>query len=423
MKRLIIAGVCFTAVLFFTSVLCPGQRGLTRPSMDKILLSEPQMEGQMSLEQSLARRRSVREFAAGKLDFDKIGQLAWAGQGITDKAKGFRTSPSAGAIYPMTLYFATQEGLFVYDPAEHTLQQLTHTDVRSRLAAAAMRQDVVARAPCDIIIAGSVRKVSAKYGGKARRYALLEAGHIAQNILLQAAAMELAAVPIGAFDIRAVARTCRLGKELEPFYIICAGYPLRYAGKNESEQKGKLFAAGQLKGKKAVLIIASRNFRDEEFFETKTVLEDAGVETITASTKKGVRTGMLGGKAEADILISQLNVDDYDAVIFIGGIGATEYFGNATALRIAYQGVAGEKIVAAICVAPTILANAGVLQGVRVTGYSSERGRLIRAGARYTGAAVERDGLIITGSGPGAARLFGREIVEALKQQPALDAR
>jgi len=385
-------------------------------SREKILLPQPQMEGMLSLEQVLAKRRSVRQFKDAPMMPGEIAQLAWAGQGITDKTRGFRTAPSAGAIYPMQLYFATEEGLFVYDSAEHSLARRLNMDVRRKLANAALRQQAVMQAGCDIIIAGSVRKVAAKYGGNARRYLLLEAGHIAQNIVLQAVAMDLGAVTIGAFDKKSAARICRLGKELEPLYIICVGHITAAAGAAAREDKSA-YVREQAPLKRAVLIVASADFRDEELFETKSALENAGIQTVTASRKLGVVRGMLGGVARAVVALDQLRVDDFDAVVFIGGTGAAEYFGNFYALRIVREAAAKKKIVAAICVAPTILANAGLLQGVKATSFSSERRRLTRAGAEFTGSAVERDGLIITANGPKAAAQFGQTIVEALQQQ------
>jgi len=414
MTRQIAKGVFLLAVMFGFLAFSEGQRPQKAKSEKKIQLFEPKKLGEVSLEEVLSVRRSVRQFSDRTLNPEQIGQLAWAGQGITNRSTGFRTAPSAGAIYPMTLYIATNEGLFAYDPAEHALKLTLGRDIRAKLAAEAFRQDAVAQGGCDIIIAGSVRKLAAKYGSKARRYILIEAGHIAQNILLQATAMGLGAVPIGAFDIKGVARTCRLDKELEPFYIICIGYPAVYGRSRPGEQKVLSYINEQSETKKAALIIASYNFRDEELFETKNILDSANVNTVVASTKTGTITGMLGGKAEAQLLLDQLNVDDYDAVVFIGGTGASEYFGNATALKIAHQAAAKKKVVAAICIAPAILANAGILQNVRATCFSSQKGRLIRAGANYTGAAVERDGLVITASGPTAAKLFGRVIVEAL---------
>jgi len=379
-----------------------------------IKLTEPKLKGKLTLEEALEKRRSIRRFTGQAFTIEQISQLAWAGQGITEKRRGFRTAPSAGAIYPIELYVAIPEGLFIYRPRNHSLEKVVDSDVRSRLAEASFGQRWVADASADFIIAGSEKKLAAKYGGKANIYLLLEAGHIGQNILLQAVSLDLGAVPIGAFDAEEVNKICKLPKDLESLYIISVGQPVRREEEKQQERTEKMEAE---KEKKAVLIVASKNFRDEELFDTKRVLDEAGVKTIIASSKTGAVTGMLGGSAEATIVVEEVIVDNYDAIIFIGGSGAKEYFDNKTALQIARQAFEKKKILAAICIAPSVLANAGVLDGKKVTSFSSEAGNLRKAKAVYTGSAVERDGLIITGSGPAAATRFGQTIVKALKEQ------
>jgi protease I len=168
------------------------------------------------------------------------------------------------------------------------------------------------------------------------------------------------------------------------------------------------------KAKKAVLIVASKNFRDEELFETRDALKNAQVQTVVASTKTGTVTGMLGGQAKAEILVSSIDVNDYDAIIFVGGTGASQYFDDAVAHDLARKAVSKSKVLAAICIAPTTLANAGVLKNVKATCFSSERFKLAKAGAIYTGAPVEKDSLIITADGPRSAAQFGKTIADAL---------
>ena len=187
-------------VLLGLSALCSAQNRVNTSSSKKIALPPPKTTGSVSLEQLLAKRRSVREFSGKSLDYTQLGQLAWAGQGITDQSTGYRTAPSAGAIYPMTLYFATPDGLFAYNPQQHSLETLSWTDVREKLAVAAAQQKCVSAAPCDIIIAGAIKKLAPKYTNRSRRFMMTEAGHIAQNILLQAVSLQLAAVPVGTFD-------------------------------------------------------------------------------------------------------------------------------------------------------------------------------------------------------------------------------
>jgi len=402
MKRLTILGialVCFAA-------LCLGQRR-TRPAPRKIIqLTKPNLTGTVSLEEALAKRRSVRLFANKPLEPEQIGQLAWAGQGITESLRGLRTAPSAGGTYPIDLYFATQDGLFVYRPAEHSLEQTSDQDIRSGLAAAASMESV-ATAGCNIIVAGSVRKLTNQFRTKARTYMLLEAGHITQNIQLQAVCLNLSSVAIGGFNSKDVSRTCRLTRGLEPIYIICVGYPLEQAVEALKDQQGT-------EAKRAALIVASQNFHEEEFFETKRALDAAGVQTVIASTRIGSIMGVLGNMTEANILVGRLRVEDYDAIIFIGGPGAVEYVANPAALNLAREAWRQRKILAAIGTAPTILANAGVLRGVRATSFLSERNILIQFGAIYTGITVEQDRLIITGRDPGSAIQFGRDVADAI---------
>ena len=230
MKRLIIAII----ILAVSAALCFGRNRSRGQTLKIVQLPEPKLTGPISLEQALQKRRSSRHFNSKPLNFIQLGQLAWAGQGITDEQKGFRTAPSAGAIYPMKLYFATPQGVFVYNADGHSLEQIFGQDIRESLARAALDQSFVAQASCDIIIAGSVKKLAAKYHSKARRYMLMEAGHIAQNILLQTTSLGLAAVPIGAFDVNKVRKICGLPMTLEPLYIIPIGYP---ATKTDTQEK------------------------------------------------------------------------------------------------------------------------------------------------------------------------------------------
>ena len=162
------------------------------------------------------------------------------------------------------------------------------------------------------------------------------------------------------------------------------------------------------------MIIAQNNFRDEELFEPKKILEDAGVEVKVASTSLNLARGALGATAKPDLLISEITAGDFDAVIFIGGGGANQYWKDPVAHKLATEAVNSNKIIAAICIAPVTLARAGLLKEKKATVWSSETGQLKIAGAIYTGKNVEKDGNIITASGPFAAKEFGEEIKKAL---------
>lgn len=165
------------------------------------------------------------------------------------------------------------------------------------------------------------------------------------------------------------------------------------------------------------MIIAPENFRDEEYLKPKEIFESNGFEVKTASLKKGEITGMLGARAISEMTIDEVEIDDYDVVVFVGGIGASIYFDNEKALRIARNSFQKGKVLAAICIAPNILANAGILKGKRVTVWGDQKliENIESKGGEYTGKAVIRDGKIITAHGPDAAIEFGEKIVKALK--------
>ncbi len=168
-------------------------------------------------------------------------------------------------------------------------------------------------------------------------------------------------------------------------------------------------------GKKILFVIASNNFRDEEFFEPKQVIEaNGGVATI-ASSSLNISKGVRGATAKPDILLTEAKAADYDAIVFVGGAGSLEYWNDPAAHRIAKELFASGKVVSAICIAPVTLANAGLLNGKKATVFPSEIERLKSKGAIYTGAGVEVDGKIITGNGPQSATMFGEAIVAALQ--------
>ena len=168
--------------------------------------------------------------------------------------------------------------------------------------------------------------------------------------------------------------------------------------------------------KKAVLIIAKDIFRDEELFDTQKALEAAGVQTVVASSIIGTCKGKLGATAESTMLVSDIFADDFDAIVYVGGGGSAEYFDNPDALTLAKDAAVKDKVIAAICIAPRTLANAGLLKGVKATCFESERDALIKLGADFQDVPVARDGKIVTASGPHAAAEFGRTIAQVLPE-------
>ncbi len=169
-----------------------------------------------------------------------------------------------------------------------------------------------------------------------------------------------------------------------------------------------------LTGKKIVMIIAHEGFRDEEMSVPLDIFKKYGADVKVASSSLGMAKGKLGMKIKPDILYSDINAKDYDAIVFVGGPGCSVYWNNPKAHKIAKDAAAASKVLAAICAAPPTLANAGVLRGKRATCFPSEGGQLTAGGAKYTANAVEVDGNIVTGDGPDSAEMFAEEIAKLL---------
>lgn len=173
--------------------------------------------------------------------------------------------------------------------------------------------------------------------------------------------------------------------------------------------------------KKIVMIIAFKDFRDEEYFLPKEILEKAGMEIKTASNKMGKAIGADGGEVEINLLISEINISDFEAVVFIGGPGCLKNLDNKASYELAKKTVAEDKVLAAICISPVILAKAGVLKNKKATVWSSPLDRspikiLRENGAIYEDEDVVSDGKIITANGPGAAQKFGQSIYDSLSR-------
>ena len=223
MKRLPIIMIC-TLLL---GSLCFAQPARVTKQNKPIKLPSPDTTGRISVEQAIKHRRNIQDFTDEPLRLEQIAQLAWAGQGITDEEKGFRAAPSAGAIYPMQLHIVLPDGLYRYDPKSHSIKKTIDKDIRRSLYLAAFSQPVVSKSLCSFVISGSARKVEAKYRNKGERFISIEAGHIAQNLQLQAVALGLGSATIGGLDSKNVAKACNLKPMQEPLYIICFGYPTK----------------------------------------------------------------------------------------------------------------------------------------------------------------------------------------------------
>ena len=204
---------------------------------NQIYLPSPSQKGDVSLEETIAKRRSIRHFTSEAISQLQLSQILWAAQGITDTRLKYRSAPSAGATYPLEIFVVCgrngiedmADGIYHYHIDSHSLALRYSGDVRLELAKAALDQEYIYEAPVDIIICAMYSRTLVGYGDRGERYVHIEVGHAGQNIYLQATALGLATVAIGAFDDERVGKVLGLDKEykplsiMEPLYIMPVG--------------------------------------------------------------------------------------------------------------------------------------------------------------------------------------------------------
>ncbi len=196
--------------------------------MEEIKLTQPNLKGKLSLEEVLSKRRSIRDYKNEEISFEDFSQLLWSLQGVTDKLNGLRTAPSAGALYPLEVYAVVgnvkglKAGVYKYFPFSHSIKKVLDGDKRKDLANAALGQESIIEGAVSFVITAVYSRTTKKYSQRGERYVIMEVGHAAQNLLLQATALNLGAVPIGAFYDNKVKSVLKLNEE-EPLYIIPVG--------------------------------------------------------------------------------------------------------------------------------------------------------------------------------------------------------
>ena len=197
-----------------------------------ISLPKPSFDGKVSVEKAIKERRTIRDFKERTLSLDHLSQLLWAAQGITDPAIGRRAAPSGGALYPLDIYVLVGEngvermeaGVYHYLPKEHSISLISKGDRRKEIASASLWQMWMAKAPVIFIITAEYQRITGKYGERGIRYALIEVGHVGQNLFLQAEALGLGAGIVGAFNDSEVSKVAGLPPKHEPLLIMPVGY-------------------------------------------------------------------------------------------------------------------------------------------------------------------------------------------------------
>lgn len=207
-----------------------------------IKLPSPQLKGKVSLEETILRRRAVRRYRKEPLDLSQLSQILWSAQGITG-TREFRAAPSAGATYPLEIFVfigkqgviaseakqppeELQAGIYHYEVDSHSLSLHTPGDLRPDLARATLDQEFIIDAPVDIVICALYHKTSYRYGRRGERYVHMEVGHVGENIHLQAVALGLATVEVGAFHDEEVRKVLGVDEQIKPLYIMPVGKPV-----------------------------------------------------------------------------------------------------------------------------------------------------------------------------------------------------
>ncbi len=201
-----------------------------RQESPSLVLPAPRLRGPLSVEEALLERRSVRHYAKTSLTLQEIAQLCWAAQGRTGDG-GLRTNPSAGALYPLEIMIIAENvegakpGTYRYRSSDHDLSLLSSGSIRRTVAEAALGQECLEEAPAIVVITAVPERTTRKYGERGIRYVHMEAGHVAQSIALEAVALELGMVTVGAFQDEEVGRILGLPKEEKVLYLLPVGHP------------------------------------------------------------------------------------------------------------------------------------------------------------------------------------------------------
>ena len=227
-----LVAICLMPFFSIKKAMAGKADGTTGGKERQMNLPKPSLKGEVSVEQAIKHRRTIRAYQSKPLTMEQLSQIFWAAQGITEDRGYKRSAPSGGALYPMDIYAVVgengvkglQAGIYHYDPHKHAALLITEGDFRKDVAETALSQMWMARAPLNLVITSEYGRITGKYGTRGERYAMIEAGHIGQNIFLQAEALGLRAGIVGAFHDKNVNRVMKIKRSHEPLLILPVGY-------------------------------------------------------------------------------------------------------------------------------------------------------------------------------------------------------
>lgn len=227
--RILFACILYAGIVLTLSLQATAEdRNVLEIEKDIVKLPAPAYDGSTSIEKTLLKRRSVREYTNKPASLSEVSQVLWAAQGITDQ-RGFRTAPSGGGLYPLELYIVAgnvddlPDGIYKYNPFKHELLRISKGDMRNHLCHAAHDQASIKNAAFVVIFSAVYERTTGKYGERGVRYVHMEAGHVSQNIYLQSVSLNLGTLVIGAFNDNEVKKVLKMPDREYPLCIMPVG--------------------------------------------------------------------------------------------------------------------------------------------------------------------------------------------------------
>lgn len=399
------------------------------PVISTITLPKPSINLAFPFEQLLMERGEKPELSSESLKIDRLSQILWAGYGIANAQNLTRTVDSIDNGYSILLYVITTNSVYVYVPNDHSLAKIMDSDIRTRLAAAANRDKNAYISGTTIVIAGSPRMAGHKQPREGRFFMQFEAGKVAQNMEIAGITQNVGFILNEKLDRSKISALLRMPSGFEPVCLMVAGrliepikpltQPQQQTQPNiqlptiqpaqeqqititlprdETKTDSPAQIESQEKRKKVLIYLSDSSFQEQPFTEITELIEILDIDVdVTATTLESIR-GDLGGRISADLLVSDAWIDNYEAVIIIGGLLSSRSSKQSDAIHnLVQEAFAKNKIIAAYGRGVSILTDSGILSnGITVTGSASLRRTVSKAGGNYINEPVVVDGKIIT---------------------------
>jgi len=394
---------------------------LARATQLRIVLPNPNTQGTISVENSIAVYDQTRAYLTTPLSDEQVSQLTWAANMTIRALARIQTAritqparprpgqaPAANPLlFPYDLYVFNVNGVFTYDPLAHSLTRIATRDFRLGLSNAANKQPAINQAGMTILILTHPEGKTVTTHSRFTEYA--QAGQIAQSVALQGAGLGLGSLVTTTFDQTLVRKLANIPDAQDPLAMVTIGVP------STAIIPQPIQARTQSTAQRVALVVPEKNYSDEELSNLLDAFDIANVQVELASTTLGTREGMNMGQATATVTIANLNLERYDALIFIGGNGMIDYYRNREVLDLISAASNQGKIIGGIGEGAALLAKAGILPAERARSYQRQSQYRLGNNQSYAEAGVQTQAGIITAAGPASSTLFARAIIQAIR--------